>query len=86
MEGDNDIAIEDVCGDDLQNLGGRLVLMFIRADILVNEVVVVAVGVMVVVTVGETSFSEKRCLTVGEVECLGVGFGLMEVMLGFLER
>ena len=77
MEGDNGIVIEDVCGDDLQNLGGRLVLMFIRADILASEVVVVVVGVMVVVTVGETSFSEKRCLTVTEVECLGVRFGLM---------
>ena len=38
----------------------------------------VAVGVMVVVAVGVISFSEKRCSSVTEVECLRVGFGLVE--------
>ena len=33
---------------------------------------------MVVVAVGVISFSEKRCLSVTEVECLRVGFGLVE--------
>ena len=54
----------------MQNLGGRLVLMFMRAGILIGEVVVVAVGVMVVVAVGVMVvvavgviyFSEKQCL------------------------
>ena len=36
-------------------------------------------GVVVVVAVGVMSFFEKRCLSVTEleVECLGVGFGLV---------
>ena len=40
-----------VCEDGMQSLSGRLVLMFMRAGILVGEMVVVAVGVMVVVVV-----------------------------------
>ena len=43
MEGDSGIAMEDVYGDDMQNLGGRLVLMLMRAGILVGGVVVVVV-------------------------------------------
>ena len=38
----------------------------------------VAVGVMVVVAAGVISFSEKRYLSVKEVECLRVGFALVE--------
>ena len=34
MEGDNGIVMEDVCEDSMQNLGGRLVLMLMRAGIL----------------------------------------------------
>ena len=71
MEGDSGIPMEDVYEDGMQNLGGRLVLMLMRADCLVGEVVVVVVGVMVVVVV------EKPCLSVTELECLGVGFGLV---------
>ena len=79
MQGDSSIVNEDLCEDIMQNLGGRLVLMLMRAGILVGEVVVVvAVGVMVVVVAGVISFSEKRCLSVTEVECLRVGFGLVE--------
>ena len=78
MQGDSGIVIEDVCEDSIQNLGGRLVLMLMRAGILVGEVVVAAVGVMVVVAVGVISFYEKRCLSVTEVECLRVGLGLVE--------
>ena len=59
----------------MRNLGGRLVLMVIRAGIFVGEVVVVAV--MVVVAVGVIYFSEKTCLSATEVECLGVGVGLV---------
>ena len=77
IQGDSGIVIEDVCEDDMQNLGERLVLMPMRTGILVGEVVLVAVGVMVVVAAGVISFSEKRCLSVVEVECLGVGFGLV---------
>ena len=68
-EGDSGIVIEDVCEDSMQNLGRRLVLMLIRGGILIGEVVVVAVGMMVVVAVVIISFSEKRCLSVMEVEC-----------------
>ena len=57
MEGDSGIVMEDVCEDNMQNLGGRLVLMLMRAGILVGEVVMVAVGV------GVTSFSEKLCVS-----------------------
>ena len=60
-EGDSGIAIEDACEESMQNLGRRLVLMLIRGGILIGEVVVVAVGII--------SFSEKRCLSVMEVEC-----------------
>ena len=74
MEGGSIIVIEDVCEDGTRNLGGKLVLILMRAGILVGELVVVAVGVMVVVAVG-ISISEKQCLTVTEVERLGVGFG-----------
>ena len=66
--------MEDLCEDGMENLGGRLVLMLMRAGILVCQVVVVAVGVMVMVAVGVLSFSEKLCHSVTEVECLGVGF------------
>ena len=63
----------------MQNLGRRLVLMLMRADILVGEVTVVAMGVI--------HFSEKRCLSATEVEFLGVGFGLVRsdilVLSGF---
>ena len=52
MEGDSGVIMEDVCEDGMQNLGGRLVLVLMRAGILVGGVVVVAVGLMVVVAVG----------------------------------
>ena len=61
MEGDSGIVIEDVCEDSMQSLGRALVLMHIRGGILIDEVVVVAVGII--------TFSEKRCLSVMEVEC-----------------
>ena len=77
MEHDGVIVMEYVCENDMQNLGGRLVLMLMRASILVGGVVVVAVEVMVVEVVGLISFSEKWCLPVTEIECLGVGFGLV---------
>ena len=51
--------------------------MLMRAGILVGGVVVVVVGVMVVVELEVISFSEEWCLSVTEVECLRVGFGLM---------
>ena len=47
MEGDSGIVMDDVCGDDMWTLGGRLVMMLIRADILVGGKVVVVVEVMV---------------------------------------
>ena len=56
---------------------GRLVLMLIRAGIFVVGVIVVVVGWMVVVGVGVISFSEDRCLSLTEVECLRVGFWLV---------
>ena len=46
MECDSSTVMEDVCGDDMQNLEGRLVLMLLRPGILGGEVVVVAMGVM----------------------------------------
>ena len=52
MKGDSGIVIEDVCGDGMKNLHGRLVLMLMRVGILLGEVVVVVVGVIVVVVVG----------------------------------
>ena len=67
MEGDSGVIMEDVCEDGMQNLGGRLVLMLMRAGYLVGELVVVVVGVMVVVAVGVVSFSEKWCLSVTSV-------------------
>ena len=78
MEGDSGIVMEDVCGDDMRDLGERLVLMLMRAGILVGGVVVVVVvGVMAMVEVGVVSFSEGRCLPVAEVEFVVVGCGLM---------
>ena len=77
MEGDSGIVMEEVCGDDMQNLGGGLVLMLMRAGILVGGVLVVVVGVMVMVEVGVVSFPEGRCLPVAEVECVVVGCGLV---------
>ena len=47
MECDSGTVMEDVCGDDMQNLEGRLLLMLLRPGILGGEVVVVAMGVMV---------------------------------------
>ena len=67
-EDDRGIVIEDECELGTQNLGGRLVLMLMSTGIVVGEVLVVAVGVR--------SF-EKRCLSVTEVECLEVDFGLV---------
>ena len=43
MEGDIGIVME-VCGDDMRNLCGGMVLIFMRAGILVGGVVVVVVG------------------------------------------
>ena len=54
MEDDSGIATEHVCEDGMRNLGGELVLMLMGAGILFVEVVVVAVGVMVVAVVGVT--------------------------------
>ena len=39
MEGDSGIVMEDVCGNDMWNLGGRLVLMLMRTGILVGGVI-----------------------------------------------
>ena len=72
MEGNSSIVIEDICEDDMQNLGGRLVLILMRAGIFVGELVLVTVKVMLVVVVGLIFISEKRCLLVMKVECLGV--------------
>ena len=77
MKDDSGIVMEDVCGDNMRNLGGRLVLMLMRVGILVGGVVVVAVGVMVMVEVGVVSFSEGSCLLVAEMECVAVGCGLV---------
>ena len=63
------MVMEDVCEDCLQNLGVRLVLMLMRAGILVGVVVVVAAGVI--------SYFKEWCLSVKEVKCLRVGFGLV---------
>ena len=73
MKGYSFIIMEDVREDDLQNLGGRLVLMLMRAGILVGGVVVVEVGVMVVAVMGVIPFSEKLCLSVMQVKFLGYG-------------
>ena len=63
---DSGIVMEDVCEDEdgMRNLGGRLVLIIMRAGILFGEVVVVAVGVMIVVAVGVISFSEKEVFVI----------------------
>ena len=73
MKGYSFIIMEDVREDDLQNLGGRLVLMLMRASILIGGVVVVAVGVMGVAAMGVISFSEELCLSVMQVKFLGYG-------------
>ena len=75
MEGDTGIVMEEVCEDDMRNLGGGLVLKLMTAGILVGGVVVVVVMVMVEVEV--VSFPEGRCLPVAEVECVVVGCGLV---------
>ena len=78
MEGDSSIVTEDGCGDDMWSLGGRVVLMLMRAGILVGRVVVVVVGVMVMVHVVVVSFSGGRCMLLAEVECVVVvGCGLV---------
>ena len=77
MEGDSGFVMENACGDDMQNLGWRLVLMLMRAGILVGGVTVMVVGVMVMVEVGVVSFSEGRYLPVVEVDCMVVGCGLV---------
>ena len=61
------MVIEDGCVY-IGSLGGKLVLMLIRAGTLACLVVVVAVGII--------SFG-KRSLLVKEVEYLRVGFGLV---------
>ena len=60
------IVMEDECEAGVQNLGGRLVSMLMRAGILVGGVAVVLVGEMVVV-VGIVFF-EEWSLCVTEVE------------------
>ena len=52
MEDDRGIDIENECEVDKRNIGGRLVLMLMRAGIFVGEVVVAVVGVIVAVAVG----------------------------------
>ena len=68
MKDDKGTIIEDEYEVEMQNLGERLMFILMSAGILVGVVVVVAVGVI--------SF-EKRCLSVVEVEYLGVDFGLV---------
>ena len=46
VEDDRGLVMEDECMIHIQNLGGRLVLIFIRAGILVCLVAVVVVGVV----------------------------------------
>ena len=67
VEGDSGIIMENVCKDDMQNRGERLMLMLMIAGILAGGVVLVVVGVVVVVEVGVMSFSEGRLLPVAEV-------------------
>ena len=62
MKGDRGIVIEDLCEDDMQNLGGGLVQMLMRAGILFDEVTVVTVRVIVVAVVGLMYFFGKCCL------------------------
>ena len=54
-----------------------MMLMLIRAGILVGGVVLVLVGIVVVAAMGVISFSEELCLSVIELKCLRVGFGLV---------
>ena len=68
MENDRGMVMVDECVVYIRNLGGRLVLIFTRAGILVCVVGVVVVGVV---------FFRERSLSVTEVECLGVGVGLV---------
>ena len=77
VTGYSGIIMEDVCENGMWNLVGRLVLMLMRAGILVGEVVVMVVGMMVVVAVGVLFSSENWCLSVSEVQCLGLGFWLV---------
>ena len=65
MEDDRGMVMEVECVVCTQNLGGKLVLIFIIAGISICMVVVVVVGVM---------FFGECSLSVMEVECLGVGF------------
>ena len=67
VEGGSGIIMENVCKDDMQNRGERLMSMLMIAGILAGGVVVVVVGVVVVVEVGVMSFSEGRLLPVAEV-------------------
>ena len=55
--GDSYIVIKDVCEDGMRNLGGKLVLMFTRAGILVGDLVMMAVGVISI---------SQRCMSVTE--------------------
>ena len=63
MEGDSDIFMEDVCENGIKILGGKPVLILMRAGYFVGGVAVVAVGVI--------TFSEEQRVSVTEVECLG---------------
>ena len=45
MEDNRDMVVEDECVVCIQNLGGSLVLIFIRASILICVVAVVVMGV-----------------------------------------
>ena len=62
------MVMEVECVVCIRNLGGRLVLIFIMAGILVCVVGVVLEGVV---------FCREHSLLVMEVQCLGVGFVLV---------
>ena len=66
MDDDRGIVMEVEFVISMQNLGGRLVFIFIKAGILVFMVEVTVMGIMLF---GEHSF------LVTEVECLGMCFG-----------
>lgn len=68
MDDDRGIVMEVEFVISMQNLGGRLVFIFIKAGILVFMVEVTVMGIMLF---GEHSF------LVTEVECLGVCFWLV---------
>ena len=68
IKNDNDMFMEDECVVCIRNLGGKLVLIFIMAGILVCVVAVVLVRMELF---RECSFS------VIEVEYLVVGFGVV---------